>query len=112
MAIAKLRVGDNVKVLAGRSKNAIGNIMKIDGDLIYIAGVNTVKKTIKKKQGEDNANHQGIKEIEAPVHRSNVVLFDKTTQKNIKVAIQEIDGKRVRVDRKTRLPLAQVKVDT
>ena len=110
MAIAKLRVGDSVKVIAGRSKNAVGNIIKISGDFVYVADVNVVVKTVKRKQGEENIPHQGFKNVEAPIHRSNVAYFDKITEKTIKVAIQEVDGKRVRVNRKTGAPLAAVEV--
>ena len=110
MALAKLRVGDNVKVIAGRSKNAVGKIIQIDGDHIYVGGVNLVVKSVKKRQGEEQQAHQGFKKIEAPIHRSNVVYFDQLTQKPLKIAIKEIDGKRQRVNRKTGELLSVVEV--
>lgn len=103
MSIAKLRVGDHVKVIAGRSKNSIGKIMKINCDQIYVQGVNLLKKTIRvdKSKPVEEQNRNGFREVEAPIHRSNVALYDTKLECTIKVAIQEVNEKRVRVNRKT-----------
>ena len=103
MSIAKLRVGDHVKVIAGRSKGSIGTIMKINLDQIYVTGVNLLKKAIKidKSKPAEEQDRRGHKEVEAPVHRSNVALYDTKLEHTIKVAIREENNKRVRVNRKT-----------
>ena len=102
MAIAKFRIGDRIKVIAGRSKGQVGQILKIDGDQIYVHQVNLLVKCLKKrKDAEGNITPGSLKKVEAPMHRSNLALYDAGTESIVKVAIKEIDGKRVRVNRKT-----------
>lgn len=110
MAIAKLRVGDTVKVIAGKNKNSFGTILKIDGDNVYVKGINLLKKTIRvdRRKPIDEQDLRGFRSVEAPMHRSNIVLYDSVLNKTIKVAIKEIDGKRVRVDRKSNEVIVQV----
>ncbi len=72
----KLRKEDTVKVIAGKEVGKTGRILKIDrvkGRLL-VEGLNLVKKAIKpKKQNEKG----GIKEIEAPISISNVMIMCK-----------------------------------
>lgn len=68
-----VKVGDSVRILSGFHKNEIGEVLKINrktGKLI-IKGINFKFKHIK----PTNENEIGeIKQIEAPVHHSNVTL--------------------------------------
>jgi large subunit ribosomal protein L24 len=68
-----VKIGDTVKVLSGSHKNEIGEVFKISqktGKLL-IKGINFKFKHIKPK----NENEIGeIKQIEAPIHHSNVKL--------------------------------------
>lgn len=102
MATAKLRVGDLVKVIAGRSRGETGRVSKIEGDQVFIDGVNLLKKSVKRDPSrEASEHHEGYRTVSAPVHRSNVALYDTQSAKTFKVAIREVDGKNVRVNRKT-----------
>lgn len=71
-----LRIGDIVRIISGFHKNETGEIIKINrktGKLI-IKGVNFNYKHMKPK----NENEIGeIKQIEAPIHHSNVKLNSK-----------------------------------
>ncbi|MGI6466142.1 MAG: 50S ribosomal protein L24 [Sphaerochaetaceae bacterium] len=73
----KLRKNDNVKVVAGKDKGKTGRILKIDHDKerVVVQGVNMVKKTMRKRSEQDQG---GIKEIEAPIHVSNVAYLLKS----------------------------------
>ena len=68
-----VKVGDIVRIISGFNKNETGEIIKINkktGKLI-IKGINYKFKHIKPK----NENEIGeIKQFEAPIHHSNVIL--------------------------------------
>ena len=71
----KIKVGDNVKVIAGSSKGTEGKVVSIikKREKVVIEGLNLVKKHIK----PNSKNPQGgIEEKESPIHISNVSLID------------------------------------
>ncbi len=96
----KLRKGDKVIVIAGADKGKVGTIQKVFPklDRVVIDGVNTVKKHKKPTQGNPEGS---IVEMYAPVHVSNVALYDEKTKKAVKVGYKVVDGKKVRVNKKT-----------
>lgn len=65
----KLRTGDKVTVIAGSNKGKTGKVLKVLEDKVIVEGVNVVKKHIKPK---NNGGTGEIREVEAPIHRSNV----------------------------------------
>jgi large subunit ribosomal protein L24 len=96
----KLKKNDNVKVLVGKDKGKSGQVLKIDhiNQRVVVQGVNMVKKTMKKKSQQDQG---GIKEIEAPIHVSNVALLLKNGETSrIGLKVNE-DGAKVRIAKKT-----------
>lgn len=68
-----VKIGDTVKILSGFSKNETGEVIKINrntGKLI-VKGINFKFKHVK----PNNENEIGeIKQLEAPIHHSNVTL--------------------------------------
>lgn len=68
-----VKVGDTVKIISGFSKNETGEVIKINrntGKLI-VKGINFKFKHVK----PNNENEIGeIKQLEAPIHHSNVTL--------------------------------------
>ena len=96
----KLKRGDKVIVIAGADKGKVGTIQKVFPklDRVVIDGVNTVKKHKKPTQGNPEGS---IVEMYAPVHVSNVALYDEKTKKAVKVGYKVVDGKKVRVNKKT-----------
>jgi large subunit ribosomal protein L24 len=68
-----VKIGDIVKIISGFNKNETGEVVQINkktGKLI-IKGINFKFKHIKPK----NENEIGeIKQVEAPIHHSNVTL--------------------------------------
>ena len=93
----KIRKGDEVIVIAGRDKGKTGRVSKVltDVDHLFVEGVNLKKKHVKPNPqiNEDG----GIKEIEAPLHVSNVAILNPTTNKADRVGVKCVDGRKVRV---------------
>jgi len=72
----KLRKEDLVQVITGKDKGKQGKILKIDREKgrIIVAGLNMIKKAMKKKNQNDRG---GIAEIEAALDISNVMIVCK-----------------------------------
>jgi large subunit ribosomal protein L24 len=96
----RLKKGDQVLVIAGKSKGKVGTVQNIlERDRVLVEGVNIAKKHVKPNP---NAGVQGgIVDKEMPVHRSNVMLFNQKTEKPSKVGIKLNDGKRARYFKST-----------
>ncbi|MBK23967.1 MAG: 50S ribosomal protein L24 [Halobacteriovorax sp.] len=92
----KLRVSDEVVILAGKDKGKKGNVLQIfrKQNRVIVGGCNVVKKAVKPTQ-ENPAG--GITEKEAPVHISNVAVVSPKTNKATRVKIVNKDGKNIRV---------------
>ncbi|PZD77555.1 50S ribosomal protein L24 [Mesonia sp. K7] len=76
MTKIKIKSGDTVRVIAGEHKGKEGKVQKvfIDKNKAIVEGVNLVSK----HQKPSATNPQGgIKEVEAPIHISNLSLLDK-----------------------------------
>ena len=85
----KVKVGDKVRVLAGKDKGKEGTVtatLKKDNKVV-VSGVNVVKRHM--KPNAYNADG-GIIEKEAPIHVSNVkVLENKKSEKKVEKAAKE-----------------------
>ncbi len=77
----KLKKGDEVVVIAGKEKGKRGQIAKVQPatNKVVVAGLNLIKKATKPNQQTGEGG--GIITKEAPIHASNVMLIDPTTQK-------------------------------
>lgn len=97
----KIRKGDTVQVMAGDDKGKTGKVLMVDEakNRVIVEKVNFVKRHTKPR----SQNQQGdILEKEAPVHISNVLLFDAKAGKGVRVGTRPgKDGKRERVSRAT-----------
>jgi large subunit ribosomal protein L24 len=92
----KIRKGDRVKVIAGRSKGKIGDVLRVlaADQRVVVSGVNVIKRHTKPSRSGEG----GIIEREAAIHVSNVALLhdDKPTKVGFKFLE---DGRKVRVAR-------------
>lgn len=69
--------GDRVKVISGKDKGAIGEIIAVDveNNRVTVQGVNIVTRHLRDTQGADGKVVKGGKvSSEAPIHASNVQL--------------------------------------
>jgi large subunit ribosomal protein L24 len=94
--VRKIRKGDEVVVVSGRDKGRRGAIIKLlDDDHVVVENVNMVKKH--QKPNPQRNLQGGIVEKEAPLHISNVALWNPATKKADRVGIRALaDGRRVR----------------
>jgi len=92
----KLKVNDEVVVLAGKSKGSTGKIRSINEKQknVLVDGLNMVKKSIKPTQENPTG---GFSEIEKPMDISNVAVVSPKTGKATRVRIESKDGKKVRI---------------
>ena len=81
----KIRKGDRVKVIAGRSKGKIGDVLRVlaADQRVVVSGVNVIKRHTKPSRTEQG----GIIEREAAIHVSNVMPIDPGTDKPTRVRI-------------------------
>ena len=70
----KVRVGDKVKILAGKDRGKDGKVIKTlkKKDKVIVEGINIIKKHMKPTQNSEG----GIISVEAPIHVSNVKVID------------------------------------
>ena len=100
----KLKVGDNIIVIAGKNKGKTGKIMKTDrkNDRVVIEKVNLQIKHVKKTS---NAPGQKI-EREAPIHVSNVMILCPKTNKRSRIGYRLLkNGKKERFAKSSSEPL-------
>jgi len=97
----RIRKGDEVIVIAGRSKGQRGHVLKMLGnDRLLVENVNMVKRHIKPDPQAQQPG--GIVEREAPIHTSNVMLYNPATDQGDRVGFKVLDdGRKVRVFRST-----------
>ncbi len=79
----KIKVGDNVKILAGKDRGKTGMVTKTlkKEDRVVVEGINVVKRHMKPNQMNQNG---GIVELNAPIHVSNVKKIETTSEKTKK----------------------------
>ncbi len=98
----KIRKGDTVVVIAGDDKGTmdhprLGRVLSVDEEKhrVVVEKVNMVKRHTKaRRQGVKS----GIVEKEAPIHISNVMLYDPKAKRGTRVRVQtRPDGARERI---------------
>ena len=93
----KLKRGDKVIVIAGKSKGQSGAIARVltSDNMVLLDGINLVKRH--RKPTAQNRKGQ-IVEKPMPIHASNVMLLDPKTGKPTRIRITRgKDGARQRV---------------
>ncbi|MBC6427810.1 MAG: 50S ribosomal protein L24 [Cellvibrionales bacterium] len=88
---SKIRRDDEVIVIAGRDKGKRGTVQRVlaNGRLL-VSGVHRVKKH--QKPNPQMQIPGGIIEKEAPIHVSNVAIWNATTSKPDRVGFKLIEG--------------------
>ena len=91
----RIKRGDEVIVIAGKDKGRQGKVIRILENRVVVEGLNMVKRHTKANPGRNVSG--GILEREAPLHISNVMLFNPTTNKGDRVGFRTLeDGRKVR----------------
>ena len=92
----KLRKGDEVVVITGRDKGRRGTIIRVvDAGHVLVENVNMVKRHT--RPNPQKGMQGGIIEKEAPLHLSNVLLWNPVAKRGDRVGVRTLaDGRRVR----------------
>ena len=107
MGRAKIRKGDKVKVIAGKSSGHVGNVLRTDPEKhkVWVEGANVQKRHEKPRTMRDvqrGGQLGGIIEAEGPIHISNVMLLDPGSSEPTRVALRRDEqGRRVRVAKRS-----------
>ena len=95
----RIKKGDQVVVVTGQHKGKKGEVLSVirEDRRVVVKGVNVVKRHLRPSP----ANPDGVLEKELSIHISNVAHMDPETSKPTRVGIQIIDGKKVRVAKRS-----------
>jgi len=93
----KIKRDDEVVVIAGRDKGKRGKVNRVlPNDRLIVTGINMIKKHQKPNPQMGVAG--GIVEKEAPIHVSNVAIYNSATQKADRIGFKILEnGDKVRV---------------
>ena len=106
--MAKIKKGDLVQVISGRTqarggdRGKQGRVLEViaEKNRVVVEGVNYVTKHIRVGQTQRGTKTGGIETHEAPLHISNVALVDPESKKPTRVGHRvetNADGRTVRV---------------
>ncbi|QOW19958.1 MULTISPECIES: 50S ribosomal protein L24 [Lysobacteraceae] len=94
----RIKKGDHVIVTAGKDKGKKGDVVRVAGDKVVVSNVNIIKRHTKPNPQVGQAG--GVIEREAPIHISNVMVFNPASGKGERVGIKVLeDGRKMRVFR-------------
>lgn len=94
----RIRKGDQVVVITGKYKGQRGEVVSVSEEHVVVSNIKLVKRHTK---ANPQANQPGgIIEKEAPIHVSNVALFNPGAGRGDRVGFKTLeDGRKVRVFR-------------
>jgi large subunit ribosomal protein L24 len=95
----KIKRDDTVVVVAGKNKGKTGRVLQVltADERLVVEKVNLVKRQVKPTADRPG----GTIEKEAPIHISNVALWNAQEGRRVKVGWRVDDGKKVRFDKST-----------
>jgi len=94
----RIRKGDQVIVTTGKDKGKKGDVVRVLGEKVVVSNVNVVKRHT--KPNPQAGQPGGVVEREAPIHISNVMLFNPATGKGERIGFKVLeDGRKLRVFR-------------
>jgi len=98
----KIKTDDEVVVIAGKDKNKRGKVLRVvDDNRVIISGINMIKKHTRPNPMMGTPG--GITEKEAPIHISNVAIFNPQEDKADRVGFQfKEDGTKIRIFKSTK----------
>lgn len=92
----KIKKGDQVIVRAGKEKGKQGTVLRVlSNDRVLVENINIVKRHTRPNPNKGVTG--GIVDKEAPIHISNVALYNPGVGKGERVGIKFLeDGRKVR----------------
>ncbi len=100
---ARIKTDDEVIVIGGKDRGKKGKVLRVDPkqDKVYVEGLNIVKRHQRPQQTAGGQTAGGVIEREGPIHISNVMLVDPTDGKPTRVGVEVVDGKRLRIAKRS-----------
>ncbi len=94
-----IKTGDTIKIIAGNNKGIIGKIKFIifKKSIVFIEGISPRIKLLKKTSQSELTQ----KELEIPIHFSNVMLWDEKIKSASRIGYKFIEGKKTRYFKKS-----------
>jgi large subunit ribosomal protein L24 len=95
-----VKQGDTVKVISGKDKGKIGEIVRIlkNENKVVVKEVNIKRKHVKPRKEGDVGK---ISQFEAPIHSSNVMVYNQEQQRASRVGYKTDElGNKIRVFKK------------
>ncbi len=94
----RIKKGDHVIVTTGKDKGKRGDVVRVAGDRVVVSNINIAKRH--KKYNPQQNQPGGVVEREAPIHISNVMLFNTASGKGERIATKTLEnGRKLRVFR-------------
>lgn len=95
----RIKTGDDVVVIAGKSKGARGKVLKVDTkkNRVYVENAN-MQTIHRKPRGPQDPG--GLTQSEGSIDISNVMLYCSTCKAGKRFGIEIKDGKKTRVCKK------------
>lgn len=87
----RIKAGDEVIIIAGKSKGHIGKVLRLVEDGVVVEGGNMIKKHVKPNPQKPE-NKGGIVSREAKLHISNVAHYNPITKKADKVGFKYLEN--------------------
>jgi large subunit ribosomal protein L24 len=102
--MGRIRKGDLVEVITGNDRGKRGRVLRVipERDRLVVEGINVRWKHMRKSP---KAPQGGRLRREMPLHRSNVMLYDEAAGVRSRLGSRMVEGKKVRVLRKTGQPV-------
>ncbi len=100
MAISRIKQGDSVKIVSGSKKGKIATVQTIKGDKVFLSGIGNRKR----HQAANTVAPAGKRDIQLPIHISNVALIiDTKTNKTSRVGTSvKPNGDKIRIARQAK----------
>ena len=100
---ARIKRDDEVIVIGGKDRGKRGKVMRVDPkkERVFVEGLNMIKRHQRPQQTAGGQTAGGVIEREGPIHVSNVMLIDPKDNKPTRVGTDLVDGKRVRVAKRS-----------
>lgn len=97
---ARIKKNDSVMIIAGKERGKIGKVIRVQPqqERAVVERLNMIKRHVKPGGPQDSG---GILEKEASIHLSNLMLVDPQDGRPTRVGFRVVDGRKMRVSRRT-----------
>ncbi len=97
---ARIKKNDSVMIIAGKERGKTGKVIRVQPqqERAVVERLNMVKRHVKPRGPQDSG---GILEKEASIHLSNLMLVDPQDGRPTRVGFKVVDGRKMRVSRRT-----------